>query len=98
MDSHYFTMQEEKNSCAYQLMNALNALNGNDKSHSQSMAKTYEIKQPKYRQPVYHWAIICQYQHFVHFAGLLESANSSILVPCDLLKEVVGEKSGFYVN
>ena len=25
------------------------------------------IKQPKYRQPVYHWVLICQYQQFVHF-------------------------------
>ena len=32
------------------------------------------------------------------FAGSLESANSSILAPCDLFREVVGKKSGFYVN
>ena len=32
------------------------------------------------------------------FAGSLESANSSILAPCDLFKEVVRKKSGFYVN
>ena len=31
-------------------------------------------------------------------AGSLESANSSILAPCRLFKEVVGKKSGFYVN
>ena len=32
------------------------------------------------------------------FAGLLESANWSILAARDLFKEVVGKKSGFYVN
>ena len=31
-------------------------------------------------------------------AGSLESANSSILVVCNLFKEVVGKISGFYVN
>ena len=31
-------------------------------------------------------------------AGSLESANSSILASCDLFKEVVGKKSGFYDN
>ena len=31
-------------------------------------------------------------------AGSLESANSSILVVCSLFKDLVGEKSGFYVN
>ena len=31
-------------------------------------------------------------------AGSLESANSSILAVWRLFKEVVGKKSGFYVN
>ena len=35
---------------------------------------------------------------FTFIAGSLESANSSILAPCRLFKEVVGKKSGFYVN
>ena len=32
------------------------------------------------------------------FVGLLESANSSILVLQEVFKEVMGIKSGFYVN
>ena len=32
------------------------------------------------------------------FAGSLESANWSILAVRNLFKEVVGKKSGFYVN
>ena len=31
-------------------------------------------------------------------AGSLVPANLSILAPCDLFKEVVWKKSGFYVN
>ena len=34
----------------------------------------------------------------VIFAGSLESANWSILAARNLFKEVVGKKSGFYVN
>ena len=37
-------------------------------------------------------------QRVLIFAGSLESANSSILAACRLFKEVVGKKSGFYVN
>ena len=35
-------------------------------------------------------------QHII--AGSLESANSSILAPCDIFKEAVEKKSGFHVN
>ena len=39
---------------------------GNNVTAIKKMIKL-TIKQPKYRQPVYRWAIICQYLHFVHF-------------------------------
>ena len=32
------------------------------------------------------------------FAGSLESANWSIVAPLEVFKEMVGKKSGFYVN
>ena len=43
----------------------------------------------KFYLEIFNWCI---------FAGLLESVNSSILAACRLFKEVVGKKSGFYVN
>ena len=39
---------------------------------------------------------MCWFQ--VIIAGSLESANSSILAARRFFKEVVGKKSGFYVN
>ena len=44
------------------------------------------------------WSVDCNGQENALFAGLLESANWSILAPRRLIKEVVGKKSGFYVN
>ena len=37
-------------------------------------------------------------KHIGFLAGSLESANWSILAARNLFKEVVGQKSGFYVN
>ena len=45
--------------------------------------------------------MICYIYYIVHcefIAGSLESANSSILAALMFFKEVVGKKSGFYVN